>query len=169
MRYFRQGPHDGLCGFFAAINGVRFLQSEAGCANDIDDDAFFNEAVECLARIPGCDLRILKNDLAIGGIDPFQVRDLCVALAERLNLPLSVSPPAFIKMRFSARYRLAYANANRFALVAPLRDGSHWIAALKHSKMAYRLVDDGRDSVTPLSGPSVPRLATDAVVELRLN
>ncbi|MGR6331479.1 hypothetical protein ACU5AX_20680 [Sphingomonas sp. XXL09] len=168
MRYFRQGPHDGLCGFIAAINAVRFLQHEAGRGDDIDEDEFFNEAVECLARLPGCDLRVLKNDPSLGGIDPFQVRDLCVAITERLALPLTVSPPAVLKTRFSNRYRLAYAEGQRFAFVAPLRDGSHWIAALRHDNMSYGLVDDGRATVTPLSGPKALSLAADAVVELRL-
>jgi hypothetical protein len=168
VRYFSQGPHDGLCGFFAAINAVRFLQHEAGRADDINENDFFNEAVECLARLPGCDLRILKNDPAVGGIDPFQVRDLCVALTERLALPLTVSSPAVIEMRFSTRYRLTYADGQQFALVAPFRDGSHWIAALSHSSMTYHLIDHGRATVTPLSGPATPKLAVDAVVELRL-
>jgi hypothetical protein len=168
LRYYRQGPHDGLCGFFASINAVRFLQHEAGRAHDISENDFFNEAVECLARLPGCDLRILKNDAAVGGIDPFQVRDLCVALTERLALPVFVSPPAVIEMRFSTRYRLAYADGTQFALVAPFHDGSHWIAALSHSSMTYHLIDHGRATVTPLSGPATPKLAVDAVVELRL-
>lgn len=169
MRYFRQGPHDGLCGFFAAINSVRFLQHEAGRAGDISDNDFFNEAVECLARVPGCDLRVLKNDAAVGGIDPFQVRDLCVTLTERLALPLTVSPPAMIEMRFSTRYRLAYAEGHQFALVAPFHDGSHWIAALSHSAMSYRVIDHGRASVTMISGSEKSKLAADAVVELRLS
>ncbi|WP_294211009.1 hypothetical protein [uncultured Sphingomonas sp.] len=168
LRYFRQGPHDGLCGFVAAINAVRFLQHAVDRHDDINENDFFNEAVECLARLPGCDLRILKNDPAVGGIDPFQVRDLCVSLVERLALPLTVSPPAVTKMRFATRYRLAYAEGQQFALVAPFRDGSHWVAALSHSDRTYCLVDHGYATITALSKPSAPKLATDAVVELRL-
>lgn len=168
MRYFRQGPHDGLCGFVAAINAVRFLQHEIGRADEINEYDFFDESVECLARLPGCDLRVLKNDPAVGGIDPFQIRDLCISLVERLALPVTVSPPAVIKMRFATRYRLAYAEGQKFALVAPFHDGSHWVAALSHSDRTYCLVDHGRATITALSGPSTPKLAADAVVELRL-
>lgn len=59
--YYKQGPHDGLCGFVAALNALRFLLrcTDHPVARD-DDAAFFDEAVECLARVPGCDLRILK-------------------------------------------------------------------------------------------------------------
>lgn len=63
MRYYKQGQHDGLCGFVAALNVLDFLQRRTGHAFARDDDAaFFDEAVECVARVPGCDLRILKSD-----------------------------------------------------------------------------------------------------------
>jgi hypothetical protein len=168
MRYYKQGPHDGLCGFVAALNALRFLQR---CTDHLfardDDAAFFDEAVECLARVPGCDLRILKSDPAVGGIDPFQVRDLCRIFAERVALPINVtlaSGPG--KMPIAARYHGLLSQSDMFAIIVPYRDGSHWIALLPLDTKSYRVIDQGRASSTLLRGGDGPRLATDTAVTL---
>ncbi len=168
MRYYKQGPHDGLCGFVAALNALRFLQR---CTDHLfardDDAAFFDEAVECLARVPGCDLRILKSDPAVGGIDPFQVRDLCRVFAERVALPVNValaSGPD--KMPIAARYRGLLSQNDTFAIIVPYRDGSHWVTLLPADSKSYRIIDQGRTLTTLLRGGDGPRLATDTAVTL---
>jgi hypothetical protein len=168
MRYYKQGPHDGLCGFVAALNALRFLQRCTGHAFARDDDAvFFDEAVECLARVPGCDLRILKGDPAVGGIDPFQVRDLCRMFTERVALPINVtltSGPE--KMPIAARYRGLLSQNDTFAIIVPYRDGSHWVTLLPLDKKSYRVIDQGRASITLLRGGDGPRLASDTAIIL---
>lgn len=67
MHYYKPGPHDGRCGFVAALNTLRFLQR---CTHHLfardDDAAFFDEAVECLAHVSNCEQRILNSDPAVG-------------------------------------------------------------------------------------------------------
>jgi hypothetical protein len=171
MTHFKQGLHDGLCGFYAALNAIRSFAGDANPPlNDIDAQTIFDEAVECLFRVPGCDLRILKGDPAIGGIDALQVRDLCALLSDRFDLPLTIKLSRPVEKRpFAARYRAYCAEGNRFAFVVPYRDDSHWVTALPYDRHSYRLIDNGRALVTPLRGGDGPRLATHSVVELKLN
>lgn len=170
MPYFRQGPYDGLCGFISTLNALRYLQRciDHPLAQD-DDQTSFDEAVECLFRVPGCDLRILKGDPAIGGIDPFQVRDLCVIMANRFDIPLTVVlRSASTRIPFATRYRAAYIKGDHFAFVVPYRDDSHWVAALPHDKSSYRLVDEGQASNIRLRGGEGPKFATHSIIELTL-
>ncbi|WP_294312332.1 hypothetical protein [uncultured Sphingomonas sp.] len=167
MLYFKPSPHDGLCGFVAAINAIRYLQRRAALTEQLDDAEFFNEAVECLARVPGCDLRILKNDPAIGGIDPFQIRDLCVLISERVGLGVHVRlANVSEKLPFAARYRSAFERGVPFAFVVPYRDGSHWVAALPNDDQSYRLVDDGGARICLLRRGDGPKLAAQSVIAL---
>jgi len=170
VHYFKQSPHDGLCGFYAAINAVHSFREVACPPLNCDDmQELFDEAVECLFRVPGCDLRILKGDPAVGGIDSFQVRDLCVIMADRFDLPLSVAlRTGSTRIPFATRYRTAYAKGDHFAFIVPYRDDSHWVAALPHDKSSYRLVDEGRASITRLRGGGGPKFATHSIVELSL-
>jgi hypothetical protein len=168
MRYYKQGPHDGLCGFVATLNALRFVQRCTGHPFARDDDAaFFDEAVECLARVPGCDLRILKSDPAVGGIDPFQVRDLCRMFAERIALPINVTLASGAdKMSIAARYRGLLSQNDTFAIIVPYRDGSHWVTLLPVDSRSYRVIDQSRASVTLLRGGDGPRLASDTAIIL---
>ena len=46
MRFYKQGPHDGLCGFIAVLNAFRILEHGADHEFACDDDhEFFDEAV----------------------------------------------------------------------------------------------------------------------------
>lgn len=165
MLYFKPGPHDGLCGFVAAINAIRYLERFAASATQLKEAEFFNEAVECLARVPGCDLRILKSDPAIGGVDPFQIRNLCVLLTERIGLAVQVTlGNVSERLPFEVRYRSAFEKGKPFAFVVPYRDGSHWVAALPCDERSYRLVDDGSARICRLRGGDGPKLATKSII-----
>ncbi|MGY4398053.1 hypothetical protein ACVWZA_003255 [Sphingomonas sp. UYAg733] len=170
MRYFSQGDHDGLCGFFAVLNAFRFLQQSSGHSVLIDNDtAFFDEAVECLARVPGVDIRVLKSNPAIGGIDQFQIRDLCALFAERIDLGITVGiigPRQ--RMPFARRYRSLWRCGKAFGVIAAHRDGSHWIVAARHNQDAYLLIDEGTSRSIPLKPAEEPKLAADAAVILAL-
>jgi hypothetical protein len=167
MLYFKPGRHDGLCGFVAAINAIRYLERSAASAAQLREAEFFNEAVECLARVPGCDLRILKSDPAIGGVDPFQIRDLCVLLSERIGLAVQVTlANVSEKLPFDLRYRAAFERGRPFAFVVPYRDGSHWVAALPNDDQSYKLVDDGGARICLLRRGDGPKLAAQSVIAL---
>jgi hypothetical protein len=168
MVYYRQSPHDGLCGFISALNALRFLQQRTNhLFADSDDQTFFDEAIECLARVPGCDLRILKGDPMFGGIDPFQVRDLCRLIAERtsmrIDVTLNLGDP---KVPIAARYRSLLNNSEIFACIASYRDGSHWVALLPYDLKAYQIVDQGKATVVPVRGGGGPKLANDMLIAL---
>lgn len=169
MRYFRQGPHDGLCGFFAALNGLWFLAYRGRQTDAAEDrESFFDEAVECLARVPGIDIRVLKGDPETGGIDQFQIRDLCRIMIERLSLRITaeIADPRE-PMSFVARYLVLLSTNEPFAIIAAHQDGSHWITAVPNDRTRYGLIDRGKLSLTSLNRGSGPRLASDAVVTLR--
>ncbi len=169
--YFMQGSHDGLCGLYATLNGFRALQ-EASTKQFLrhDDHAFFDEAVECLARVPGVDIRILKNNPLIGGIDQFQIRDLCTLLAERMNIRMEIAvigPNQ--RMPFARRYRALHAGGRPFAIIAAHRNGSHWTVVAGHERNAYLSIDRGRsEEIDFKSGGESRKLASDAAVVLTL-
>jgi hypothetical protein len=167
-RYYRQGPHDGLCGLYATLNAFRCLTDGSDGQGIIDDDrTFFNEAVECLARVGGVGVRVIMNDPYIGGVDQYQMRDLAVALAERINLDVRVTligPEA--AMTFARRYRTLQAFGEPFSVIAAFRDGSHWVAITRHSRDAYGLIDGGRCRIISLRDKAAPRLAKDAALVL---
>ena len=169
MRYFKQGDHDGLCGFYAVLNAFRYLQHETGHQVLIDDDAaFFDEAVECLARLPGIDIRILKANSDVGGIDQYQIRDLCRLLAERIELDVSIELAGRKQaMPFRQRYRSLWKQGRSFAIIAAYRDGSHWIAATRGELNACCVIDAGHARLPSFVANDEPRLARDAAVILR--
>lgn len=170
MRYFKQGEHDGLCGLYAVINSFRYLQQAAGHDYLLDRDAlFFDEAVECLARVPGVDIRVLKSNSLIGGIDQFQIRDLCRIFAERIDLEITidlVGPRQ--QMPFAQRYRALWQYGRAFAVIAAHRGGTHWVGAAGHQADTYRLIDGGRSRSVRFNSGRGPKLATDAAVVLTL-
>ncbi|MEG3088508.1 hypothetical protein [Sphingomonas sp. PB4P5] len=168
MRYFKQGQHDGLCGFYAALNAFRYIQHTAKHILLREEDAaFYDEGVECLARVPGIDIRVLKSNSAIGGIDQFQIRDLCRIFAERIDLDISIELIGHRqRMSFSQRYGSLWAHGKAFAVIAAHRDGSHWVVAARHQTHAYQLIDNGRSQPIALRGGDGPQLATDAAVVL---
>lgn len=170
MRYFKQGRHDGLCGFYAVLNAFRFLQHAAGHTYLRDDDgALFDDAVECLARVPGVDIRVLKSNAAIGGIDQFQIRDLCQILAQRIDLAVQIDLIGSRQaMPFRQRYRALWNQGKVFAAISAYRDGSHWTLATHHLPDAYRLIDEGRSRTMRLNDPEGPKLAADAAVIAQL-
>lgn len=168
MPYFKQGSHDGLCGFYAVLNAFRHLQRATGHTFLLDDDPeFFDEAIECLARTPGVDMRILKGNPAVGGMDQFTIRDLCVLFAERIDLPIAIDiVGSRQRMPFARRYKSLRAVSERFAIIASHRDGTHWVAAVDHDADSYRLIDHGRSRLIALRGGDGPKLASDVAVVL---
>ncbi len=170
MGYFKQGSHDGLCGLYATLNGILALQ-EASTIQFLgyNNHAFFDEAVECLARVPGIDIRILKSCPVVGGIDQFQIRDLCTLLAERMNIPMEIAvigPDQ--RMPFARRYRALHAGNQPFAIIAAYRDGSHWTVVARHERNAYRSIDGGRSAEIYFKTGESRKLANDAAVVLTL-
>jgi hypothetical protein len=168
MRFYRQGPHDGLCGFIAVLNAFRILEHgpdhQFACDNDHE---FFDEAVEALARVPGVDIRILRGNPAVGGIDQFQVRDLAIVLAERVAFPVAVTLiNTNAKMPFASRYRKLHATTDNFALVVPYRDHSHWITAAPKDRTFFYLIDEGESYTIALRGGDGPKLANDVAIVL---
>lgn len=168
MRFYRQGPHDGLCGFIAVLNAFRILEHGADHQLACDDDhVFFDEAVEALARVPGVDIRILKGDPAVGGIDQFQVRDLAVVLAERIAFPVVVTlVGADGRMPFASRYRKLLATNDNFAVIVPYRDHSHWVTIAPKDRTFYYLIDEGEACPLALRGGDGPKLANDVAIVL---
>lgn len=170
MGYFKQGSHDGLCGLYATVNSFRALQ-EASTNQFLrhDNHAFFDEAVECLARVPGVDIRILKNSPLVGGIDQFQIRDLCTLLAERINIRMEISvigPDQ--RMPFARRYQALHAVNQPFAIIAAHRDGSHWTVVARHERNAYLSIDGGRSEEISFRSGESRKLASNAAVVLTL-
>lgn len=168
MLYYKQGPHDGLCGFIAVLNAFRILEHGPDHQSACDDDhEFFDEAVEALARVPGVDIRILRGNPAVGGIDQFQVRDLAIVFAERIALPVVVTlVSAEAKMPFASRYRKLLATTDNFAVIVPYRDHSHWITIAPKDRASYYLVDEGEASLIALRGGDGPKLANDVAIVL---
>jgi hypothetical protein len=170
MLYYKQGPHDGLCGFIAVLNAFRILEHGPDHQLACDDDHdFFDEAVEALARVPGVDIRILRGNPTVGGIDQFQVRDLAIVLAERIELPVAVELiNTNAKMPFASRYRKLLAATDNFALIVPYRDYSHWITIAPKDRTSYYLIDEGEASPLALRGGDGPKLANDMAIVLTL-
>lgn len=170
MRFYKQGPHDGLCGFVAVLNAFRILEHGADHEFACDDNhEFFDEAVEALARVPGVDIRILRGNPAVGGIDQFQVRDLAMVFAERIALPVVVTlVSADAKKPFAPRYRKLLATAENFALIVPYRDHSHWITTAPKDRASYYLIDEGEARPIALRGGDGPKLANDVAIVLTL-
>ncbi len=168
VRYFQQGTHDGLCGFYAVLNAFRYVQQQSGHDYLRDDDAaFFDEAVECLARVPGVDIRIMKNDNAFGGIDQFQIRDLCKIFSERVDLDVAVNMiTGRQSIPFRRRYRMLLKHQKMFALIVAYRDGSHWVAVAPSHHDGYLLLDDGTFRETQFGHQDAPVLARNASVLL---
>jgi hypothetical protein len=168
MRFYKQGPHDGLCGFIAVLNAFRILEHGADHEFACDDGhEFFDEAVEALARVPGVDIRILRGNPAVGGIDQFQVRDLAIVLAERIAFPVAVALlNTNAKMPFASRYRKLLATTDNFAVIVPYRDHSHWITIAPKDRTFYYLIDDGEASLVALRGGDGPKLANDVAIVL---
>jgi len=168
-RYFKQGAHDGLCGFYATLNAFRYLLEATGQYPIHDDWAFFDEAVECLARVPGVGVRILMNDHRVGGIDQYQIRDLCSILAERLDLAIDI---ALIgpgkKMPFARRYRALQSRGQPFVLIVAHRDGSHWTVVTGYERHAYCLIDDGLCRSIPIKNDERRQFASDSAVVLTI-
>ncbi len=168
MRFYRQGPHDGLCGFIAVLNAFRILEHGADHEFACDDDhEFFDEAVEALARVPGVDIRILRGNPAVGGIDQFQVRDLAMVFAERIAFPVAVTLiNTHAEMPFASRYRKLLATTDNFAIIVPYRDHSHWITIAPKDRTSYYLIDGGEACPIALRGGDGPKLANDVAIIL---
>ncbi len=168
MRFYKQGPHDGLCGFIAVLNAFRILEHGAGHEFACNDDhEFFDEAVEALARVPGVDIRILRGNPAVGGIDQFQVRDLATVFAERIAFPVAVTLiNTNARMPFASRYRKLLATEDNFALIVPYRDHSHWITIAPKDRTSYYLIDEGEPYPIALRGGTGPKLANDVIIIL---
>jgi hypothetical protein len=170
MRFYKQGPHDGLCGFMAVLNAFRILEHGADHEFACDDDhEFFDEAVEALARVPGVDIRILRGNPAVGGIDQFQVRDLAMVFGERIAFPVAVELiNTNAKMPFASRYRKLLAATGGFALIVPYRDHSHWVTIAPKDRTFYYLIDEGEAHPVALRGGDGPKLANDVAIVLTL-
>jgi hypothetical protein len=166
MRFYKQGPHDGLCGFIAVLNAFCILEHGPDHEFACDDDhEFFDEAVEALARVPGVDIRILRGNPAVGGIDQFQVRDLAIVFAERIAFPIAVTL-ANAKTPFASRYRKLLATTDSFAVIVPYRDHSHWITIAPKDRTFYYLIDEGEAHPIALRGGNGPKLANDVAIVL---
>ena len=168
MLYYKQGPHDGLCGFIAVLNAFRILEygpdHQFACN---DDHEFFDEAVEALARVPGVDIRILRGNPSVGGIDQFQVRDLAMVFAERIAFPVVVTlANTAAKSPFASRYRELLATTDSFAVIVPYRDHSHWITIAPKDRTSYYLIDEGKSYPIALRGGDGPKLANDVAIVL---
>jgi len=170
MRFYKQGPHDGLCGFIAVLNAFRILEHGADHEFPCDDGhEFFDEAVEALARVPGVDIRILRGNPAVGGIDQFQVRDLAIVLAERIAFPVAVELiDTNAKMPFTSRYRKLLAATDDFALIVSYRDHSHWVTIAPKDRTSYYLIDEGEAHPVALRGGDGPKLANNVAIVLTL-
>lgn len=157
--YFKQGD-DGLCGFYAIINAVKYLNNSSSDAgpSEFSDEKLFDEAVESLARTYGADIRILKRNPDVGGIDVFQIAPLVSDLIYRLQLPYSVSIHRG-EETFSQIYRTAWRSSKNFALAICYRNGKHWVTAARRNETEYWLIDNSQPKVGLVDARTSPQLS----------
>lgn len=165
MYQYSQATHDGLCGFYAVLNAFAHLSSEPGMNESLVTDAqqqsFFDDGVESLARLPGISARVLKgND---GGIDETQIEDLCRIIVRRRNLPISVKRARTARV-FHHRYSELASHPQPFALIIPLEDRSHWVTVVRADKADhYTLIDNAEPKIKKL-GAKAGYCSADAII-----
>ncbi|WP_292026578.1 hypothetical protein [Brevundimonas sp. UBA2416] len=130
---FQQAEYDGLCGFYAALNAMRFLEEQNparfGPLPRKDQD-LFNDAVDCLSAI-GVGIDIIRGD---GGLIEGRIARVCSALKLEYDLPIRVHRISRLHKSNWRSFSDVLAAAKQlspskaFAIVASCEDGRHWTA-----------------------------------------
>jgi len=170
MRFFAQAEYDGLCGFYAALNALRWIDSstENKKPTEQENQYFFVEAVTCLARVRGVTIQILKNDPNVGGIDRLQIKELCELIVERLELPFKVEDSTNSRRSFLELMRTLKSDKRKFAAIVGTPNGGHWVVVADHrDTSAYHLIDNSAPVRTPFTGLGSRKLSGEDVVILR--
>jgi hypothetical protein len=130
---FQQAEYDGLCGLYAALNALRFLEEEtpAGLGSlPRKDQDLFNDAVDCLSAT-GAGIDIIRGD---GGLVEGRIARVCSALKLEYGLQIRVQRISRLRKSNWANFSdlLAAAedlnSSKPFAIVASCEDGGHWTA-----------------------------------------
>ena len=175
-QWFVQGQHDGLCGFYAALNAIWDFVAHSYVVDQSEDESeldyglfgrdgrrrkFFDECVECLGRIGG--INILKSHPAVGGLDVFRLEEFVGLVARTQQLPLTAKRFAFqdeCEMSFNKALASLESKIGEtyddFALICGAEAGGHWVTILRKSKGGFKLIDPGDGQEQELSHRNEP-------------
>lgn len=165
-QWFRQGSHDGLCGFYATLNAVWPLvpklhdkgELEPYCSFGKDRagrQLFFDEAVDLLSRVGGAEIKTIKGHSLFGGIDQYQIEELVSRMARYWRRPLStVMLHEWQHGLTTAKLLESEDKRGRFAWVASANDGGHWVTVCKIDDR-FKIIDP--DASTAGDHPIVSR------------
>ena len=152
--WYRQGPWDGLCGFYAALNALCGLFPDLHKANRKERREMFDEAVEQLTRTAGVTTRILQGDSDKGGIDQYQIAEFVSRTARLWRKRADVELLHELELSRTLDQFLAYeGTVGRFSLVCGRSAGGHWATVIRKPQGELFLVDpSGVDDDGPVGG-----------------
>ena len=167
MYVFQQAKHDGLCGFYAVLNALRHLEEQSPDSFSLaaDNQEFFDEMIEMLARCGGASLRMVAGNTENGGLDVNYIAALCQRFIRQNNLPLNIR---FMresdKLTFTSQYRKLRWQNIPFALIAAHRNGEHWVAVGNNGPEHYDFIDEGKMKRKALTDRSFPLKGTEGLM-----
>ena len=138
MSHYVQGPNDGLCGFYAALNGLSFLlgpqawyrREHPDYKTDTDpEQTRFDEAILALACVKGVSLRNVRGRTGLRGK---KLEELLNILSERWNLNSEIKhyeseDGLGVRNLFSD----AEALGRRVGMIAAIEGDKHWVAVVR--------------------------------------
>lgn len=137
MTHYIQGPNDGLCGFYAVLNCLSYMEERKLLPGrlPIDEQARFDGAVEALSSIKGVSLLNVRGGGLAGGITGDKLTALLTVLCKQWELKLA---PKY-ENHHGKRTRLdvystfeAEENLDkRFGMIAAIERGTHWVAVVR--------------------------------------
>lgn len=167
MYVYQQGRHDGLCGLYAILNAFRHLerQSPDSFSLTVDNQAYFDEMVEVLARCGGASLRMLVGNSDIGGLDVNYIAAVCHRYIRNNDLPIKIDfCSRWKKLTFIERYSWLQRRGIPFAFIAAHRNGGHWVAVGDSGPGHYDMIDEGEVYRKDFADRSFPLKGTEGIV-----
>lgn len=139
----KQGQYDGLCGLFAVLNALRWLDRFSRTRSALPGaQGLFDEAVASVSKMRGVTLKIVQGEQ--GGLVENRIVNLCRRLIKTYGLRVRLEPVSTCDKSFDSysqliNYAISLGGNQPVAIISPCDNDKHWTVFARGESQSFRL------------------------------